>query len=459
MLGMRRILTWVRAQGGLFMPGHSMKLQLLAAASLAIVATASASSQAPNVAGQTPPPTSEHLQNMESEMINIRAESEQLGGQPTPGGSLNNVQTRINELDQAIERTEGVAEEVGASAEDLNRLREQYGDTTIFGLSDAVEEVGEQGVEKVGEYCLTRWCSKLAGKALGWVALAGDVVEYGGKFIIREINEERLRDLVRSERVKLSDLYELLRTMRCEQSAERAKVRRLEQLRARERFLFREIAAERQRIAQRPRRQASRAAVQRRETDYPGDLEEWEKHKANPPTRRLEVTPAAPSSQAMKLSPFARDVLASHNAERTRYGAPPLQWNTTLEATATAYASQLAATGQRVHASREGRGIERENLSQGLLGWNTNQMMASWVGEKQHFTPGTFPNVCAGDWSRCGHYTQMIWPTTTDIGCGMARGSGYSWLVCRYSPGGNKDGQLVGKPVDQRLAMRATRPC
>ena len=440
------------------MPGHLMKFQLLAAVSLAILAT-SASSQAPNTAGQTPPPTSEHLQNMESEMINIRAESEQLGGQPTPGASINKVQTRVNELDEVTGRLETVAEELGASTEDLDRLRQEVGDASIIGWKDVGEEIRDEGVEKGVEYCLTRGCFKIATRALWWVSKIGDVVEYGGKFIIREINEDAIRDMVRSERLKLTDLYELLSALRCERSAERAKVRRLEELRARERFLFAEIAAERQRIANRPRRQASQGAVLRRETDYPGDLEEWEKHKANPPSRRLEVRPAAPSSQAMNLSPFAREVLASHNAERGRYGAPALQWNTALEATATAYANQLAATGQRAHAAREGRGIERENLSQGLLSWNTSQMMANWIAEKQHFTPGTFPNVCAGDWSKCGHYTQMIWPTTTDIGCGTARGSGYKWLVCRYSPGGNKDGQLVGRPVDQRLAMRSSRPC
>jgi hypothetical protein len=79
-------------------------------------------------------------------------------------------------------------------------------------------------------------------------------------------------------------------------------------------------------------------------------------------------------------------------------------------------------------------------------------MMQEWIGEKRYFHPGFFPDVCAGEWTRCAHYTQMIWPTTTDIGCGYAEGGGYGWLVCRYSPGGNKDGKPVGiaNPMPER---------
>lgn len=153
-----------------------------------------------------------------------------------------------------------------------------------------------------------------------------------------------------------------------------------------------------------------------------------------------------PVGQPMVLTPFATDMLAAHNVERAKFGYVLLQWDPGLEVKATLYVNQLAQTGQRMHASRENRDNDRENLSQGLIGWNANQMMASWLNERKFFTPGIFPNVCAGGWSTCGHFTMMIWPTTTHIGCGMATGSGFQWLVCRYSPGGNKDGKPVGTP-------------
>lgn len=412
------------------------------------------------------PVTSEHIQEMESEQIVLHSEAEELGGSQSPATSLNSAETRANEIQQNIDRLGHVLEQIGANREELARLRQEYSETDIVELTD----VPEEGVEKAGEECIRRACLKYGGARVapyvGWLFLAGDVVSYGGEYVIREINEARLRELVRNESAKHSEIFQLLMDQYCALSQQRAKVRRLREIRERDNFLFREIAAERQRLTERQQQaersqRATRHATQRRDTDHPGDVEEWRKLQQQPPTRRLEVRPAGQSSQAMSLSPFARDVLAAHNKERAAYGAQPLRWNVALEANATTYANELARTGRRVHSTRAGRGIERENINQGMLHWNNGQMLANWLQEKGKFTPGIFPTVCSGDWSQCGHYSQMIWPTTTDIGCGMASGSGYQWLVCRYSPGGNKDGQQVGTAAaaEQSRLASANRRC
>jgi uncharacterized protein YkwD len=166
-------------------------------------------------------------------------------------------------------------------------------------------------------------------------------------------------------------------------------------------------------------------------------IDEWD--------RRIdEILDSCPKPGRVKLDVSA--ILGLHNGERARYGYEPLRWSIRLAGNAQTYADQLARTGQLAHASRDGRGIERENISSGLPGWSTNQLLDSWFAERQYFRPGIFPDVSVtGDWYQVGHYSQAIWPTTTSIGCGLSYGSGFSWLVCRYSPGGNKDGKPVGQ--------------
>jgi len=130
-----------------------------------------------------------------------------------------------------------------------------------------------------------------------------------------------------------------------------------------------------------------------------------------------------------------------HNETRRQFGSQPLVWDPTLAAAAQAYAGQLARTGRLVHAPRAGRGAARENLSQGLLNWGTQPLIGNWLRERPLFRPGTYPNVSStGHWADVSHYTQMVWPSTVNLGCGIVDGSGSRWLVCRYTPGGNKDG-------------------
>lgn len=147
--------------------------------------------------------------------------------------------------------------------------------------------------------------------------------------------------------------------------------------------------------------------------------------------------------------PVARQFLDIHNRERAAAGAPALRWNDQLERDAAAHAQKMATTGQLVHAPREGRGMVRENIGKAPLGWPVDRLMGVWLDEKRHFRGGFYPDVCTGGWSVCAHYTQVIWPATTDVGCATAAGSQFTWFVCRYSPGGNKDGWRIGAAADR----------
>lgn len=142
---------------------------------------------------------------------------------------------------------------------------------------------------------------------------------------------------------------------------------------------------------------------------------------------------------------LAQRLIAAHNAVRASAGTQPLAWDAALAAGAQAYAQQLAATRAFQHSDRRARPGIGENLWMGTSGaFSPEQMVGNWASEKQWFRPGIFPNVSrTGNWEQIGHYSQIIWRTTTRVGCGLARGAGRDVLVCRYSPAGNVDGRPV----------------
>lgn len=154
----------------------------------------------------------------------------------------------------------------------------------------------------------------------------------------------------------------------------------------------------------------------------------------------LSLAAGAPPPAAVPPDANLRAVLDVHNQLRARFGARPLRWNPVLAANAERYAHTLAATGILRHSPRAGRERERENLVVGPRSRASPAQLAQlWVAQGPLFRPGTFPAVCVGGPSSCFHFTQMIWPTTTDVGCALVRGR-FEALVCRYTPPGNRDG-------------------
>ena len=134
-------------------------------------------------------------------------------------------------------------------------------------------------------------------------------------------------------------------------------------------------------------------------------------------------------------------VLAVHNRERAAVGVPALVWNDTLAAQAKIWAEHLATTGEFAHSTCCGAFREySENLAARHGAPTTVPIannMQGWVAEKNVFQglpSATGTNVV-------GHYTQMVWKSTKEVGCATATGNNYDVLVCQYSPPGNIGGQ------------------
>ena len=145
---------------------------------------------------------------------------------------------------------------------------------------------------------------------------------------------------------------------------------------------------------------------------------------------------AAPAS-------FAERLLIAHNLERDRVGVPRLIWSAKLSAQAQDWADQLARNNRFEHArDRFGAG---ENLWMGSAGsYSAEQMIGGFVEEVRYFRTGQFPDVSTtGRWSDVGHYTQLIWRGTQQVGCAVGQGQDSDILVCRYFPAGNVMGDKV----------------
>ena len=82
------------------------------------------------------------------------------------------------------------------------------------------------------------------------------------------------------------------------------------------------------------------------------------------------------------------------------------------------------------------------------------------IEEARYFRPGAFPNSRTGNWLDVAHFTQIVWPTTTEIGCALASNATTDYFVCRYAPTGNKDGVFLAsgatrwrRPASTQLAQ------
>jgi hypothetical protein len=155
--------------------------------------------------------------------------------------------------------------------------------------------------------------------------------------------------------------------------------------------------------------------------------------------RRTELADAPRGAALLR-----RAMMAGHAVARSAVGAPPLAWSDALAADAAIYAAELARTGRFAHSPLpRGTPTQGENLWMGTRGaYRYDEMVGHWAAERKAFKDGLTPNLSrTGDFEDVGHYTQMIWRRTNQVGCAMASNKRNDFLVCRYLPGGNVVGQ------------------
>ena len=177
----------------------------------------------------------------------------------------------------------------------------------------------------------------------------------------------------------------------------------------------------------------------------PGFKRKWQKWVRAAALTALTV--ASPLLQgAIDLSSNIDDrLLAAHNRERATLGIKPLAWNEGLARDAAAWGKHLTRVGYLVHYpdNPNDPDPQGENLWAGTKGYYAlEDMVGLWIKEKKDYKPGIFPNNSRSNrLDNVAHYTQVMWRSSTDVGCAVVRGRSDDFLVCRYSEGGNVLGE------------------
>src|ERR1700761_2200453 len=131
----------------------------------------------------------------------------------------------------------------------------------------------------------------------------------------------------------------------------------------------------------------------------------------SPYQRQYTPEPAVPrSGQPVSL---AGAMLDAHNAIRLRVGLPPLSWSAALAEAAQDWADYLIASGTFFHSPDNRYGENLYAISGGAA--SPSDVVSAWASEGTQYDIRN--DRCAGV---CGHYTQIVWRTTRELGCAVA---------------------------------------
>lgn len=132
----------------------------------------------------------------------------------------------------------------------------------------------------------------------------------------------------------------------------------------------------------------------------------------------------------------AQEMLKLHNKIRKNQGKQAVKWSNSLAESAQQWATQLANQSCAFKHSKSKYG---ENIYWISTTGNVKNAFNSWITEKKYYKG---QKINSKNYHRFGHYTQIIWGNTTEIGCGKATcANGSEIWVCQYNPPGNFIGQ------------------
>uniref|UniRef100_A0AAY4EJ34 SCP domain-containing protein n=1 Tax=Denticeps clupeoides TaxID=299321 RepID=A0AAY4EJ34_9TELE len=129
---------------------------------------------------------------------------------------------------------------------------------------------------------------------------------------------------------------------------------------------------------------------------------------------------------------FEKEFLDAHNTYRQKHGAPPLTMSRELSRSAQKWAEKLLAAKILKHSDTD----DGENLfyasSSSPKKYSGNEAVDKWYNEieKYKFSRPGFQ-------SSTGHFTQVVWKSSKELGLGVATDGRTIIVVGQYHPAGN----------------------
>lgn len=142
----------------------------------------------------------------------------------------------------------------------------------------------------------------------------------------------------------------------------------------------------------------------------------------------------------------ASAILSHHNLVRADKGVAALTWNPQLAAYAQQWANYLATKNDGTIKHRDNAGENGKQYGENIF-WGSSaaafppvQASYDWYGEVKQYK---YKKIGGDNWFKTGHYTQMMWKDTKEMGVGVAiSANGAIIVVANYWPAGNVIGQF-----------------